>query len=206
MLICGVDEAGRGPVLGPMVICLASIEEGKRGKLIDLGVSDSKKLTPAKREELYPRIMELCECRVRSISAAELNDRMGRESLNLIEAREMGKLSDGIEGRFYIDLPEKDPSKFLRKAGLLGKDVIAEHKADARYPIVGAASIIAKVTRDREICGLKEACGEIGSGYPSDEKTISALRDPAMRKKLEGHIRVRWGTMERILNPTLLDF
>ena len=127
MLICGTDEAGRGPVLGPLVICLASIEEEKRGKLIGLGVTDSKRLTPAKREELYPRILELCECRVRSISAAELNERMGRESLNLIEAREMGKLAEGLEGRVYIDLPEKDASKFIRKAGLAGRKVIAEH-------------------------------------------------------------------------------
>jgi ribonuclease HII len=206
MRLCGTDEAGRGPVLGPLVICLASIEEERRGELSGLGVADSKRLTSAKREELYPKIVELCECRVRSISAAELNQRMGRESLNLIEAREMGKLAEGIEGKFYIDLPEKDASKFLRKAGLLGKDVVAEHKADAKYPIVGAASIIAKVTRDREICRLKEACGEIGSGYPSDSKTIAALKDPEIRKKLDGHIRTRWGTMERILNPTLLDF
>lgn len=206
MRLCGTDEAGRGPVLGPLVICLASISEEKRGELVKLGVTDSKKLTPAKREELYPKIMELCECRVRSISAAELNERMGRESLNLIEAKEMGKLAEGMEGRLYIDLPEKDASKFIRKAGLAGRDVVAEHKADAKYPIVGAASIIAKVTRDREICRLKGECGEIGSGYPSDWKTIAALKDPEIRRKLEGHIRVRWGTMERILNPTLLDF
>jgi ribonuclease HII len=206
MRILGLDEAGRGPVIGPLVICLASIEEEKRGELTNLGVADSKKLTPSRREELYPKIMEMCECRVRSISAAELNKRMGRESLNLIEAAEMGKLAEGLGGRAYIDLPEKDASKFIRKAGLAGRDVVAEHKADARYPIVGAASIIAKVTRDREICRLKELCGEIGSGYPSDSKTITALKNPEIRKKLEGNIRVRWSTMERILNPTLLDF
>lgn len=206
MLICGTDEAGRGPVIGPLVICLASIAEGSEGELIKLGVADSKKLTSAKREELYPGILKICECRVRKISAVELNERMGRESLNLIEAKEMGELAQGIEGKMYIDLPEKNAEKFLMKAGLSGKDVVAEHKADAKYPIVGAASIVAKVTRDREILELKGRVGEIGSGYPSDERTINALKNPEIRKKLEGHIRTRWSTMERILNPTLLDF
>ncbi len=106
----------------------------------------------------------------------------------------------------YIDLPEQNAEGFLIKAGLFGKDVSAEHKADAKYPIVGAASIVAKVTRDREILELKEKMGEIGSGYPADERTINALKNPEIRKKLEGHIRTRWSTMERILNPTLLDF
>jgi ribonuclease HII len=206
MRLCGLDEAGRGPVIGPLVICIASVDEEREGELIEMGVDDSKKLTFEKREELYPQVRNLCECRVRKIGAAELNERMGRESLNLIEAREMGKLAEGLEGNLFIDLPERNAEKFLMKAGLLGREVVAEHKADAKYPVVGAASIVAKVMRDRDILKLKEVAGEIGSGYPADERTINALKNPEIRKKLEGHIRTRWSTMERILNPTLLDF
>jgi ribonuclease HII len=206
MKLCGIDEAGRGPVIGPLVICIASVDEGAEGELIEIGVTDSKKLTFGRREELYPQILKVCECGVRKISARELNERMGRESLNLIEALEMGKLAKGLEGKLHIDLPERNAEGFIRKAGLWGGDVVAEHKADAKYPIVGAASIVAKVERDREILKLKEDAGEIGSGYPSDERTINALKDPETRKKLEGQIRTRWSTMERILNPTLLDF
>lgn len=206
MLLSGVDEAGRGPVIGPLVLCLASVDSTREEKLVEMGVADSKKLTFEEREELYPKILRVCECRVRKISAAELNKRMGMESLNLIEAREMGGLAEGLAGKLFIDLPERDAGRFLRKAGLAGREVVAEHKADAKYPIVGAASIVAKVERDMEIAKLGEELGEIGSGYPSDERTMNALKNPQIRKKLEGQIRTRWSTMDRILNPTLLDF
>ncbi len=206
MLISGLDEAGRGPVLGPLVISIASVDNGGEAELVELGVTDSKRLTSSKREELFPEIKKLCKHQIRVISASELNERMGRESLNVIEAKEMGVLALSMGGRVYIDLPERNASGFLMKAGLFGRDVVAEHKADLKYPIVGAASILAKVTRDRMISDLAEKVGEIGSGYPADERTIAALKDPERRMKLRGEIRTRWSTMERILQPKITDF
>ncbi len=206
MLISGLDEAGRGPVLSSLVICLASIAHKNEKELIDLGVDDSKKLTPSKREQLFPELERICAPKFRIISASELNRRMGKESLNLIEALAMGELASSVEGRVYIDLPEKYPDKFIAKAGLTHRDVVAEHKADANYPIVGAASILAKVVRDRLIERLAEEVGEIGSGYPADERTINALKDPVKRQKLKGHIREKWSTMDRVLQPKLTDF
>ncbi len=207
MLISGVDEAGRGPVLGNLVIALASIESEKESELEELGITDSKKLTPQKREEFFPKIQTLCKYEIVEITAQELNKRMWRESLNVIEAKAMGQLAASFEGRIYIDLPEKNASKFIRKAKLVGRDVVAEHKADLLYPIVGAASILAKVTRDRGIKELGKRLGEeIGSGYPADERTIAAIKNPEIRAKLKGEIRTRWSTMERILQPKLTDF
>jgi ribonuclease HII len=169
-------------------------------------VDDSKKLSPSKREALFPEILKICEHRLRILNASELNARMGKESLNLIEALAMGELASSVEGRIYIDLPEKYPEGFLKKAGLAHRDVVAEHKADSKYPIVGAASILAKVTRDRMIEKLAEEVGEIGSGYPADERTINAIKDPVRRGKLKGHIREKWSTVERVLQPKLTDF
>ena len=207
MLVSGLDEAGKGPCLGPLVICIASVKKGEEPELKKMGVTDSKKLNAERREELYPEIEKLCEYRIRVISASELNERMGRESLNVIEAKVMGELASPLGGRVYIDLPEQRADGFLRKAGLYGRDVVAEHKADAKYPIVGAASILAKVTRDRHIEELKDRIGEeIGSGYTSDEKTVAALKDPEIRAKLKGEIRTKWSTMDRILHPRLTDF
>ncbi|MFP3950108.1 MAG: ribonuclease HII [Candidatus Micrarchaeia archaeon] len=207
MLISGVDESGRGPVLGPLVISLASVEEEKQGELSEMGVTDSKKLTAPRREELFPEIKKLCRCTSRVITASELNKRMGRESLNLIEAKEMGALLRPLEGKLYLDLPERNVEHFLRKAGLAERRIFAEHKADLKYPIVGAASIIAKVTRDRIVHELEERVGEkIGCGYTSDKNTIAALSSPETRKKLKGEIRERWSTVERILQPKLTDF
>lgn len=206
MLISGIDEAGRGPVFGPLVLSIATLEEEKEPELESLGVADSKKLGRGKREELFPKIMELCRCSIISISAAELNRRMGRESLNLIEAKAMGELALKVGGRVYIDLPQRNCEGFLRKARLFGRDVVAEHKADSRYPIVGAASIISKVTRDRAVMELQRKCGDIGSGYCSDEKTVEALNNPETRKMLGEEIRTRWSTMERVAHPKLGEF
>jgi ribonuclease HII len=207
MLISGLDEAGRGPVIGNLVICIASVRQGEESELERMGVTDSKKLTRERREEIYPKIEKMCEYRIRVIPASELNERMGRESLNEIEAKVMGELAAPLEGRVYIDLPDPNADGFLRKAGLFGRDVVAEHKADGRYPIVGAASILAKVTRDRHIAELAERVGaEIGSGYTSDERTIKALKDPGIRARLKGEIRLKWSTMDRITHPKLTDF
>jgi len=207
MLISGIDEAGRGPVLSSMIIALASIDAEREPELSELGITDSKKLTPQKREELFPEIKKLCKYSIVEITARELNERMGRESLNLIEAKAMGSLAATYPGRVYIDLPEKNASKFIEKANLVDREVVAEHKADLKYSIVGAASILAKVTRDRRIEELKARVGEeIGSGYTSDERTIAAIKDPQIRKKLKGEIRTRWSTVDRILQPRLTEF
>jgi len=205
--ISGIDEAGKGPVLGNLVIALASIDAEAEPELTELGITDSKKLTREKREEFFPQIKKLCKYSIVEITASQLNERMGRESLNLIEAKAMGGLAASFPGRIYIDLPEKNASKFIEKANLGKREVVAEHKADLKYPIVGAASILAKVTRDRRIEELKEKVGEeIGSGYTSDERTINAIKNPKIRAKLKGEIRTRWSTVERVMQPKLTEF
>ncbi len=85
--------------------------------------------------------------------------------------------------------------------------VIAEHKADAVYPVVSGASIIAKVIRDREIERITDHLGvDIGSGYPSDSQTIDAIKDNLANEKFAKFIRQRWKTMQIIRQARMNDF
>ncbi len=85
--------------------------------------------------------------------------------------------------------------------------VIAEHKADAVYPVVSSASIIAKVIRDREIERITDYLGvDIGSGYPSDSKTIDAIKDNLTNEKFAKFVRQRWKTMQIIRQARMNDF
>jgi len=97
MIISGIDEAGRGPVLSSLVIAIASISAEKEPELTKLGITDSKKLSAQKREELFPKIQKMCNYKITEITASELNKRMWRESLNVIEAKEMGKLAGNLK-------------------------------------------------------------------------------------------------------------
>jgi ribonuclease HII len=195
-----------------------------------MGVRDSKLLTRKRRNELYVSIEELAdEVRTSLIYPEEINDLMRREvSLNEIEAIHFSRLLDQTTSRIdklYLDSPDVIPERFGFRVGKLtskstfadgkrkphgNKDsirIISEHKADVRYPIVSAASIIAKVTRDRAIKKIENELGfVIGSGYPSDYNTIEAVRRNMGNGVLKSHIRQRWITMERIRQTTIESF
>lgn len=180
MHIAGVDEAGRGPLFGPMVIAIASISREKENLLTRMGVKDSKALTPSRRRALrvlLERVLDYYAVRV--VEPAEIDEAVSRGQLNLLEARIISELVLQVMSKVklevvYVDSPDPVPERF---GGLLaslvggGVRVVAENDADARYAVVGAASIIAKTERDRIIEELKRIYGDFGSGYPSDPKT-----------------------------------
>jgi len=185
MLVAGVDDAGRGSVIGPLVIAGILIEEKDFSKLIQLGVKDSKLLSPSRRENLAVEIKRLAlRHAVVKLSPAEIDKvvETGRKlhRLNRLEAQAMAKVieqlkpdiayvdaSDVLEERFKQQILEYLPFKV---------EVVSEHKADRKYPVVSAASIIAKVERDREIEELKAKHGDFGCGYPTDPKTVRFLQ------------------------------
>jgi ribonuclease HII len=95
--------------------------------------------------------------------------------LNQLEVKFVAKILDRLKPDVaYIDAPDRSPERFacqiIQKLSLPMK-IISEHKADQKYPIVSAASIIAKQKRDEVIEGLHKTYGDFGSGYPSDPKT-----------------------------------
>jgi len=236
IIIAGGDEAGRGAVLGPLVVSLVSINEGKAKKLSEIGVRDSKMLSRKKREFLFDDIYSLAEdVRTYAITPEEINNAMRSNiSLNELEAIHFARLIDESEAnpkKIYLDSPDVIPEKFGIRVSLISKKplkvngvrrrekerssnaakavakVIAEHKADVKYPVVSAASIIAKVTRDRAIEELEESLGfELGSGYPSDKITIDMIRRNLDNERLLKHVRAEWKTLKLIRQLKIFEF
>jgi len=234
IIIAGGDEAGRGAVLGPLVVSLVSINEGKAKKLSEIGVRDSKMLSRKRREFLFDDIYSLAEdVRTYAITPEEINNAMRSNiSLNELEAIHFARLIDESEAnpkKIYLDSPDVIPEKFGIRVSLISNKplkvngvrrrvkggnaakavarVIAEHKADVKYPVVSAASIIAKVTRDRAIEELEESLGfELGSGYPSDKVTIDMIRRNLDNEKLLKHVRAEWKTLKLIRQLKIFEF
>jgi len=208
MLVSGVDEAGRGSVIGPLVIAGVSLEENDLPKLVDLGVKDSKLLSPQKRETLAKQIRELAlNCHVVSLSPVEIDQvvetgkRLHR--LNRFEAQAMARVITILKPEVvYVDAADVLADRFgehIAENLDFKLKIVSEHKADITYPIVSAASIIAKVERDMEISVLQKKHGNMGCGYPSDSKTIKFLGD-WIRKfgSYPDFVRKSWKTSKRV--------
>lgn len=209
-LIAGVDEAGRGAVIGPLVICVAAIDKGKENSLRGLGVKDSKMLGKERRSVLYEQILKICRVRVIKISAKELNLLMEKHTLNEIEAMACAPAIASFNPDIaYVDSPDPQPKKFelrLKKFGV-SCNLVCENGADAKYPIVSAASIVAKVERDAEIDQIKKILGfDFNSGYPSDEKTCKFLENKKIEGKLLDYVRLKWRTLKKIRQKKISDF
>jgi len=208
----GIDEAGRGCVIGPLVIAIAKADEGIEGRLHELGVRDSKLLTSSARKKLAGSIRSLCSLAVAKVDARELNELMRKKiSLNEIEAMKMAQLIDELGAEHVIvDSPDRNGKNFEKRVRRYLKTdctLICENKADANHAIVGAASIIAKVERDREIEKIKRRLGvDFGSGYTSDEETISFLRSNLSSREFMKFVRVRWETLNRVRQRKLAEF
>jgi len=206
MLILGIDEAGRGPVLGPLVICGVLINEKNEYKLLRLKVKDSKLLTKKRREYLFDKIKKISEHKIITIEPYEIDDAVdGNNSLNLnwLEARKSAEIINELKPDVaYLDCPSNNINAYTNyvKNLLNNKDtkIISEHKADLKYVIVGAASILAKVTRDREIEKMEKAMKKkIGSGYPSDPATQEFLKKNHDKKL--GIIRKSWASYKELI-------
>jgi ribonuclease HII len=174
---CGVDEAGRGSALGPLVV--GAVYSDSDVVLTWIGVKDSKKLSPKVRERMFDQIADACEICIVPISAAEIDEKRKRISLNEIELEMFIAACSKIPvSEVYADCPDVNEAEFSRDMSgkLKGPTIIARHKADDIFPIVSAASIIAKVTRDRMIEDIQKEFGtDIGSGYPSDRVTMEFI-------------------------------
>lgn len=202
--VLGIDEAGRGSVIGPLVICGVLIEESKIELLKE--AKDSKLLSPKRREKLEKKIKEVVkDFAVIKISSEEIDKLRSEKNLNNIEIENMQKIINLFNPDVVIiDSPEKNVKKFERKIREKIKnnniEIICENYADRKYKVVSAASIIAKVERDREIEKIKKEYKiDFGSGYPSDERTIKFLENIIKNEKeLPKFIRKSWLTVKRL--------
>jgi ribonuclease HII len=185
MLVAGVDEAGRGCVVGPLVVAGVAVKSENLQLLAELGVKDSKLLTAKKREALYPEIIKLSENHnIVKVPPAQI-DKVVRSSrvlhkLNRLEAQTMAKIIDALKpDEAYVDAADVLEQRFgshISECLRFKTKVVSEHKADRTYPVVSAASIIAKVERDAEIAKLKVKYGDFGTGYLTDDKTMVFLK------------------------------
>ena len=200
--LLGIDEAGRGCVIGPLVIAGVLIEKEKLNALIKLGVKDSKRLTRCRREELLPAIEEIA----RRVYSMAIPSEALTENLNALELKTMAKIVNKLKpDEAYIDIPVNPQGigKYCTALRQMLTDktikVIGENGADAKYPIVGAASIVAKVRRDQMITALREKHGDFGWGYPSEIKTRNFL-ESYFRKHgdFPDCVRLKWKTVRKL--------
>ncbi|MGZ5489447.1 MAG: ribonuclease HII [Nitrososphaeraceae archaeon] len=207
LLICGIDEAGRGSVLGPLVIAGINIKNSDIKKLEEIGVRDSKALTRKKRGFLFDKILDISEfvC-IYKIDCKTIDENVYQRKLNKLEGGIMSTIIKYLEADVaYVDSCDVNINRYTNylKSNLDLKNntsVIAMHKADRINPAVSAASIIAKVTRDREIQILEESFQNIGSGYPSDKKTMYFIHNWIKEyKEFPNFVRKSWKPVREII-------
>jgi ribonuclease HII len=217
--IAGIDEAGRGPMIGPMVICGILIDSDRLQELVEIGAKDSKALSHKRRLVLKTEIEKVTsKIEIRTVSASDIDRLRKRTTLNEIEVTEFASIAKVLSpAEIYLDAADVKAERFGARIGDLsglaakGAKIVSEHKADAKYPIVSAASIIAKVERDLTIERYHEKYGDFGSGYPNDPKTIKFVRDLVRNgEKLPPIIRKSWESVRKIVdeevtNQTTLD-
>lgn len=206
--LMGIDEAGRGAVLGPMAVCGLVIDKKDEKKLKKIGVKDSKELTPKKRKELAKEINKIAEHVIIFLVPPCQIDKSRRNGTNLnqLEAIKMAEIINMINpDKVIVDAPSHNNKKFrdYLRAKLDNKkiELICENFADKNHPVVSAASIMAKVERDRKIEELKKKVNyQFGVGYSHDPRTIEFLEKLAKENKgkMPSYVRQTWETVESI--------
>lgn len=207
MQICGIDDAGRGSMLGPLVIAGISLKKTKLRKLSLLGVKDSKQLSPKNREDLYKKILALVDdYYIARIPPKSIDASVKKHNLNHLEAKYMAKVISKLDpDTSYVDSCDVNAQRFGKEISRLSnnKKIKSYHHADSKFVVVSAASIIAKVSRDKSITRLKKN-HDLGSGYPSDSTTINFVKSYyETHKIIPTFVRKSWKPTQKILNLKL---
>jgi len=216
----GIDDAGRGPVIGAMLMAGVLVDEKGQKELKKIGCKDSKMLTREQREGLFGQIKKISEgYHIVATTPAEIDNRNSVGlNLNRIEAiktaeiineilknmnKESKKNSENEQIEIVVDCPSPNTTEWRNYLLKYVKDsekkilIKCEHKADVNHVECSAASILAKVTRDAEIEKIKKEIGiDFGSGYPSDPLTVEFLEKHSSKFKNNGMFRKTWGTWQ----------
>lgn len=207
MLTLGIDDAGRGPVVGPMVLAGCLLDEDAERELKKLGVKDSKQVTQKRREFLVEKIKERAETFEVVLAYPDEIDGKNHDGINLndLEAIKTAEIINKINKGFnrikvIVDCPSPSIEKWTdylktKIDNLSNLEIHCEHKADVNHVSVSAASILAKIVREKEMTLIKEKYGnEVGSGYCSDKKTYKFLEENLHKYKSDGLFRQTWAT------------
>ncbi len=215
-MIVGIDEAGKGPVIGPLCIAGVRIDKDKSNTLKNLGVADSKKLSPKKRKQLAGQIKRYSlSYYIMEIFPHQIDELRKIMTMNQIMVMGFSSVLEKVAvGTIYVDAADVNEERFGR---LLLEEyekkhpeeatnitIVSRHKADDLYPVVSAASILAKVRRDEIIEDLKKEVGiDFGSGYPSDPKTKHFLMQwYKEHNSLPDIVRHSWKTAQNVINAS----
>ena len=210
--VIGVDEAGRGPVIGPLVVCALCVQESDYRTLLDIGARDSKQLSAKNREEIAVNIRKQAEskgwgigivvCEPSRIDFNSLHSDLNRLEVELFAEAIESASENAPEGIMMVDSCDVDESRFSRRiASRLGQgwsdwEIDSRHAMDSIDPVAGAASILAKVRRDGEISRSDQEVGfSIGSGYPSDVVTREAVKRLVSGNLPHKDLRWSWSTV-----------
>jgi ribonuclease HII len=211
MLTIGIDDAGRGPVLGPMILAGVLVDDSLRAELRALGIKDSKQVIHSTRVRLAKVIREkVVAYKVVKSYPEEIDEAVLRgRNLNTLEAQKTAELINLLNTKkdkikVIIDCPSVNPtawrktlSEFIEHPDNL--EIVCEHKADVNHPEVSAASILAKVAREEEVEKLKKEYGNIGSGYPADPDTKEFLKKNGKKLENSGIFRKSWSTWKKLI-------
>jgi len=215
-LTAGIDDAGRGSIIGPLLIAGISVDDQGLKKLSEIGVRDSKMLSPAGRERLYKLIRNIAvKIIFHKLSPEQIDEYVLKgekyRRLNYFEAITMGKIAAELNPDIvYVDASDINPERFGRDViSAMGRDteIVSAHHADRIYPVVSAASIVAKCERDAAVRKIAEAHGDFGSGYPSDPRTIQFLSNwLSQHGEMPSFSRKSWKTWNKVRDKQLDEF
>jgi ribonuclease HII len=197
-------------LLGPIIVAGICVSKKSISEMIKKGIKDSKLLTPKKRQILFGHVVSIaesiCICR---INIAEIDFHVFKNNLNTLEAEAMAiTISNMKSDKTFVDSCDVNPSRYQRTISSFLKrnstKLISMHHADKLNVVVSGASIIAKVIRDSEITKIRVKYGDIGSGYPSDKKTIEFVRQWFRQKnEIPPFARRSWKPAQMILSGTV---
>ena len=212
-LLLGIDDAGRGPIMGPMILAGVLIEKKDSEPLKKTGVADSKTLTHLRRLFLYEKIKEKAikyhmvkafpeEIDSSLASGINLNTLEAKKTAEIINEINVGRMQKN-QIKVIVDCPSVNIQAWMLTLksfinNIDNLDVVCEHKADANHPVVSAASILAKCTREEEVGKIQKQYGSVGSGYPSDPYTKEFLVKKGKELSNSGIFRKSWATWKNL--------
>jgi ribonuclease HII len=210
-IICGIDEAGRGSLLGPIIVAGVCVTKKSISEMVENGIKDSKLLSPKKRQVLFGHVINvaesICVCR---INIEDIDFHVFRNNLNFLEAEAMAITIRNMKSdETYVDSCDVNPSRYRRTIKSFLKQnntkLFSMHHADRLSVVVSGASIIAKVIRDSELSKIRIKYGDVGSGYPSDKKTIKFVKEWFRQKnEIPPFARKSWKPAQMIVSCTTL--
>lgn len=215
MYLIGIDDAGKGPILGPMFLAGVLIKKEDEKLLKDLGARDSKLIQHKERIKLAEEIKkQVISFNIQESSPKEIDTAVETINLNTLEAKKAAEIINQLNDnksaiKVVVDCPSvntvawrKTMMSFIKHKDNL--DIHCEHKADFNYPVVSAASILAKVSREDSVEKIKQQYGNIGSGYPSDPYTKAFLEKNKDMLKNSDIVRKSWATWKNLVGEPIV--